>query len=321
MNAKLRRLIPIALILLLVGVLIMAAAMFSMKFDFSRLGTRKAVTNTYAPAGDFEDIIISVDTADVVFLPSEDGKLKVVCVEEEGCRHIVSTLTGKLSIQSVDSREWYELIGVNSVRTSVTVYLPKKEYGALTLRTDTGDVSVPGSFRFDSIMMIGSTVDITVGSSVGGRLSIGTSTGSITVSGVQAASLDLSASSGHISVGDSVISGPVEVHTSTGKISFANLNFTEGSVRTSTGDISLDSVLASGSLRVRTGTGDVGFARSDAPDIDVETDTGDVTGTLLTAKEFSYETNTGKAQLPASGPGGRCRLKSDTGDFELSIAG
>ena len=94
MNTKLNKIIPAALILLVVGVLILVAAMFSMKFDFTRLGTRKNVTNTYAPTGDFNDILISTDTAEVTFLPAEDGKLKVVCVEEKGSEHIVSTLSG-----------------------------------------------------------------------------------------------------------------------------------------------------------------------------------------------------------------------------------
>ena len=60
---------------------------------------------------------------------------------------------------------------------------------------------------------------------------------------------------------------------------------------------------------------------SDAPEISVETNTGDVTGTLLTPKTFEADTDTGKVKLPQSEPGGRCRLKSDTGDFVIGIAG
>ena len=321
MNRRLRKLIPAALILLVVGALIMVAALFSMKFDFRRLSTRKTVTSTHAPTGDFDDILISVDTADVVFLPSEDGKLKVVCVEEEGCEHIVSTLSGKLSIQAVDTRRWYEKAGVGGEETSVTVYLPKKEYGSLTLRTSTGDVEIPASFRFASVLMSGSTADIHLQADAEGSISIQTSTGSITLTGLQAASLDLQASTGQITVSESVISGAVEARASTGKISFTDLNCAEARVKTSTGDASFDFVLASESIRAETGTGDVRFQRSDALDIFVKTDTGDVTGTLLTTKLFEADTDTGKVKLPVSGPGGRCRLESDTGDFNISLVG
>ena len=321
MNRRLRKLIPAALILLVVGALIMVAALFTMKFDFRRLSTRRTVTNTYTPAGDFDDILIGVDTADVIFLPSEDGKLKVVSVEEEGCQHIVSTLSGKLTIQEVDTREWYEQIGVNSEPTSVTVYLPKKEYGALTLRTSTGDVSVPASFRFASVLITASTADIDIRANVEESISIRTSTGGITLAGLRAGSLDLTATTGHIRVSDSVVEGGVKVETSTGKVGFTDLNCAEAQVKTTTGDVDFTRVLVAESLRTETDTGDVRFDRSDAPEIRVKTNTGDVTGTLLTTKLFEADTDTGRVKLPASGPGGRCRLESDTGDFDISLVG
>ena len=220
MNMRLRKLIPAALILLVVGALIMVAAMFSMKFDFRRLGTRRTVTNTYTPAGDFEDILIGIDTAELTFLPSEDGKLKVVCVEEEGMQHVVAVSDGTLSIQAVDTQRWHEKIGVGGEKTSVTVYLPKKEYGALTLKTSTGDVTVPAAFRFRSVLMTGSTADIDFRAFTEGGVSIRTSTGDISLDGLQADSLDLTASTGHIRVSASVIAGSVKVQTRTGEVGF-----------------------------------------------------------------------------------------------------
>ena len=321
MNKNLNKIVPAALILLVVGALIAVAAMFSMKFDFTRLGTRKNETNTYTPSGDFDDILISTDTAEVVFLPSEDGKLKVVCVEETGGKHIVSTLSGKLTIQAVDTRKWYENLGVNAEKTSVTVYLPKKDYGVLNLGTHTGDVTVPAGFRFERVIMDAGTADIDFRAGVEGSVEIRTSTGGITLTGVQAASLDLKAGTGHIRVSESVVGGKVSAETGTGKVSFTDLNCAEAQVKTTTGNVDLVRVLASDILRVTTDTGDVDFDRSDAPEITVETDTGDVTGTLLTPKIFEADTGTGKVKLPRSEPGGYCTLKSDTGDFELTIAG
>ena len=321
MNRRLRKLIPAALILLVVGALIMVAAMFSMKFDFRRLGTRRTVTNTYTPAGDFEDILIGIDTAELTFLPSEDGKLKVICVEEEGMQHLVAVSDGTLSIQAVDTQRWHEKIGVGGEKTSVTVYLPKKEYGALTLKTSPGDVTVPAAFRFRSVLMTASSADIDFRAFTEGSVSIRTSTGDISLDGLKADSLDLTASTGHIRVSASVIAGSVKVQTSTGEVGFTDLNCADARVKTTTGEVDLTRVLASESLRIETDTGDVSFDRSDAPEIRVETDTGDVTGTLLTPKTFEADTHTGRVKLPRSEPGGRCELKSDTGDFEISIAG
>ena len=321
MNARRNRVLLTGVALLVLGALIMVAALASMKFDFHRLSTRKVETNTHTPAGDFQDILVDVDTTEVSFLPAEDGKCKVVCVEEEGLQHVVTVSKGTLSIQQVNTQKWYDQIGVGGGKTSVTVYLPKKEYASLTLRTDTGDVTIPAGFRFKSIVLTGSTADIDIRASVEESIGVRTSTGSITLSGLRASSLDLTATTGHIRVSDSVIEGKVSAQASTGKIGFTDMNCAEAQVKTSTGDVDLTRVLISESLRVETDTGDVRFDRSDAPEIYVETDTGDVSGTLLTPKIFEADTDTGKVKLPRSDPGGRCTLKSDTGDFEIEIVG
>ena len=321
MNAKRNRVLLTGACLLVVGALIALAALASMKFDFRRLGTRQTVTNTYTPTGDFQDILVDIDTEELCFLPAEDGKCRVVCVEEEGMQHVVTVSKGALSIQRVNTRKWYDQIGFGGEKTSVTVYLPKKEYASLTLRTDTGDVTVPAGFRFTSVVMTGSTADIDFGANVEGSIGIRTSTGHIALSGLRAETLDLTASTGRISVSDSVIEGKVSVQVSTGKVSFTDLSCAEAQVTATTGNVDLTRVLVSEQLRVETDTGDVRFERSDAPEIHVKTNTGDVTGSLLTPKIFEAHTDTGKVKLPRSEPGGRCELESDTGDFEIEIVG
>lgn len=321
MKTTMKRIALAGLALLVLGALISTAALASMKFDFRRLSTRRNVTNTYTPDGDFKDILVSTGTAKVSFLPAEDGKCTVVCVEEEGRQHVVTVAKGALSIQEVDTQKWYDQVGVGFEGTSVTVYLPKKDYASLTLRTDTGDVTVPAAFRFESVLMTASTADIDFRAFTEGAIGIRTSTGNISLSGLQAGALDLTASTGHVRVSDSVVEGSMKVQTSTGKVGFTDLNCAQAQVKTTTGEVDLTRVLVSDSLEIETDTGDVTFDSSDAPEISVETNTGDVTGTLLTPKTFEADTDTGKVKLPRSEPGGRCRLKSDTGDFAIGIAG
>ncbi len=321
MKLAMKRILLAGLALLVVGALIALAALFSMKFDFHRLNTRQNVTKTYTPEGDFDDILISTESSDVTFLPAEDGKLKIVCVEEKSSEHIVSTLSGKLTIQEVDTRDWYENIGVNFDETSVTVYLPKKAYGSLNLGAGTGDVEIPADFSFTEVLMSASTGDISLRADVGGSVSIQTSTGEIILKDLRAASLDLTADTGEVLVSGCTAEGSVKVQTSTGDVSLSSLRCAEAQVRTTTGDVRFADVLVSGSLHAETDTGDVRFDRSDAPEIRVETDTGDVTGTLLTPKTFDYHTGTGSVDLPRSESGGVCELESHTGDFKLGIAG
>jgi DUF4097 and DUF4098 domain-containing protein YvlB len=63
----------------------------------------------------------------------------------------------------------------------------------------------------------------------------------------------------------------------------------------------------------------VRFEACDAEEIIIHTDTGDVTGTLLTPKIFQVETDTGRVDIPESGSGGKCQIKTDTGDIQVEI--
>ena len=51
----------------------------------------------------------------------------------------------------------------------------------------------------------------------------------------------------------------------------------------------------------------------------VTTDTGDVKGTLLSDKIFFAETKTGRKDVPKTTAGGKCEIKTDTGDIIISV--
>lgn len=85
-----------------------------------------------------------------------------------------------------------------------------------------------------------------------------------------------------------------------------------------TGDVTIGSTV-SGLMKITTSTGDVTFDNCDAAEISVKTNTGDVTGTLHTAKVFLVETSTGEVKVPRAQTGGKCEIKTDTGDIEIEI--
>lgn len=47
--------------------------------------------------------------------------------------------------------------------------------------------------------------------------------------------------------------------------------------------------------------------------------TGDVTGTLLSEKVFITETGTGSVNVPKTVTGGKCEIKTSTGDIQIEI--
>ena len=89
-------------------------------------------------------------------------------------------------------------------------------------------------------------------------------------------------------------------------------------IKTDTGNVKLNGC-DSDKIYIETNTGDVKLKGCDADEIYIETDTGNVTGSLLSEKVFITETDTGKINVPKTVNGGKCEIKTDTGDINIKL--
>lgn len=292
----------IATSLILIGCILFAGVMFSLRWDFTKLSTDKFETNTYEIREPFHNISIETDTTDIIFTLSDDGTCKVECTEEENTRHSVTVEHGTLIVERLDERDLHDYIGnigipVNS--TKITVYLPQEEYTSLLIAESTGDIHIPQDFHFQDVDIALSTGDVVFSASASQLVKIQTSTGDIRVENTSATHCDFSVSTGDVYLSDLTCKNLI----TTGR----------------TGDISMDHVVATGKLSIARSTGDVRFARCDAYEIFVKTDTGDIAGSLLTDKIFITETSTGDIQVPNTTTGGTCEIRTNTGDIAITI--
>ena len=311
--------IIIAVVLVVAGLAVMAGVMIAVRFDFGQFKKTDKVTNTYAPEGIFTSVDIDTDTADILLLPSDDGKLKVVCEETEKIKHSVTVEDSVLMIKVEDTRDWTDRFMFFTDSMKITVYLPAGKYESIKIREETGDVSLPADFSFGSIDVKISTGKVNCSASADGEIGIETSTGNITLSGTTSKSAVLKASTGHVSVDRVTVSDGLSVRVSTGKTTVADTVCGSFETDGSTGRVTMKN-LTSGSFDIERGTGDVIFEDCDAGEIKVKTSTGDVTGTLLTGKNFITGTSTGSVRVPASSPdGGRCEIRTSTGEISLSV--
>lgn len=306
--------------LVVIGLIMFAAAMSACDWDFTKLGTEKYETNTHEVRENFTDISITTDTANISFVATEDGECKVVCYESEKIRHEVRVEDGSLIINVVDDRRWYEYIGINFATPKITVYLPEKEYGALSIHSSTGHTDIPKEFKFKSVDISQSTGDVTSYASVKDQLKIKTSTGDIHVESIYAETIVLSVSTGHVTLTDAHCAGNIDITVSTGKAQVTDVECLSFNTKGSTGNIDLTNVIAEEKISATRTTGDVTFHCSDAPNIVVNTDTGDVSGTLNTEKVFICETDTGHIDVPKTTGGGKCEITTDTGDIKIKLS-
>ena len=310
----------VAASLLILGLLIFTGVMMAYQWDFTRLSTVKYETNTYEINDKFQNISIKTDTADICFLPSEDGTCRVVCYEESKQKHAVTAQDGHLVIDKVNQRKWYDHIGgINFGNLSITVYIPKGEYGALAIKASTGDVAIPKDFKFASMDISASTGDVTNYASASGRIKIKASTGDIHVENLTADSLDLSVSTGKVTASGISCHGDVKVKVTTGKTRLTDMTCRSLISDGNTGSIYLKNVVATERFSIERSTGDVRFEACDAADISIETDTGHVKGTLLSDKVFIIKTDTGDYEVPETTTGGKCSIQTDTGDIKIFI--
>lgn len=265
--------------LVALGCIMFSVAMTKIHWDFTKLSTVKYETNTYEVTDDFNSISMLTDTADILFVQSDDKICKVVCYEMSDMKHTTTVQNNTLTINVTDEREWYDHIGITLGSPKITVYLPKTEYDSLAIKEDTGDIEVPKDFKFGSI-------------------DISTSTGDITITGV-------------------TCEGDIVINVSTGKANLTDIKCKSFISDGSTGDISLKNVIATEKFSIERSTGDVKFDACDATEIWVETDTGDVTGKLLSEKIFITQTSTGDVHVPKSTNGGKCEITTSTGDIYM----
>lgn len=305
--------------LILAGCMIFGGAMMGLGWDFTKLSTVKFETNTYDIPESFRNISVVTDTADLAFVPAEDGKCVVVCREFQNAKHRVRVKDDTLIVEPETSRKWYDHIGIIFGSPEITVYLPEDTYKALAVKESTGRVEIPGSFSFDTIDISTDTGDVTNRASTSGRMRIKATTGGIRLEGISAGSLDLSVSTGKVNVQNITCDGELKVKVSTGGAEIADVQCGSFAATGDTGDLIMKNVVALGGMSISRSTGDVKFERCDASELYIELNTGDVSGSLLSDKVFIAQSETGRVNVPKSVTGGRCEITTDTGDIKIIV--
>ena len=174
----------IAACLVIVGLFLFAAVMSQYNWNFTKLSTAKFETNIYEIKESFNNIRIDIDTTEIEFLSSEGEGCRIHCVEMEKVKHSAVVQDGTLVIKVIDTRKWYDHIGIFLGSPKMTVYLPEETYTSLSIDTDTGDIHIPGNFTFDEIEIEGDTADVECLATVSKDIDVSLSTGHIKIENI-----------------------------------------------------------------------------------------------------------------------------------------
>ena len=249
---------------------------------------------------------------------------KVVCKESDKWHHEVSLNeeSNALNINFHMTKKWYNFADLFQPKFAVEVYLPSGNYEALNIKHSTGDVNVATGFTFSSLNVEGSTGNVEVKADVTNKTYIKQSTGDVSLSDNKTGELEINVSTGKINLSNVEVAGDAKLNGSTGKVNINGLKSNNLNVKTSTGDIVIKNSLIAGAANIKASTGDIFLEDFDAAEVSIETLTGDVEATFLTIKNVDIDTDTGKKNVDKEldrDAGGKCVVKTDTGDIKLSL--
>ncbi len=245
-----------AAFLVLIGCILFVGVMTALEWDFNALATVEYKTNIHEIREDFDSISIDSDTADIVFLLSDDGKCRAECREQENTKHSVTVENGTLNVKQTDERTVRDLIGLNFDTPKITVYLPEREYLSLCVKVSTGDICVEG-------INVGA-LDLTV------------STGKVTLTDISCKSVISNGSTGDILLKNVVAAEKLFIERSTGDVKLVGSDAAEICIKTDTGDVT-GSLLTDKTFVAQSDTGRVDVPKNvSGGRCEISTDTGNI---------------------------------------------
>ena len=289
--------IIIAASFIVIGAIIFTGVMTMLKWDFSKLGTEKYQTVNHSVTENFDSISIDGSTAKINFVLSDENEVE--CFENIKTPYSVAVKNGTLTIIETDNRKWYDYIGIFFKTPKITVCLTKTQFNSLIVKDTTGDITVAKDFSFTDANIQLTTGDINYFAKTDKSLKIHVTTGDVEAYGISPADVNITSTTGDIKLRDITCD-----------------NLTSG---VSTGDITLSNVVASEKFNIKSTTGDIAFDKCDAGEIYAKTTTGDISGSLLSEKVFITKTSTGKISVPQTVSGGKCEIKTTTGDIKIIL--
>lgn len=307
-------LIAVSIIALIVGAIFLTIGLINTK------KSNVLTTKTHEMSESFSNLNVDLIMSDLEFKVSEDGDIKVVCVEKEKVYNEVSVSDNALIIKEIDTRKFYEKIfNFSFKRTTVTVYLPAATYGNLIAKSTTGKILSAKEFNFNSISVDVTTGNVEINSNVTDLIQVETTTGKVEVNNANAKNMQIETTTGKVKLNHLNVLGKIDIEVTTGNVELNDVKSKNIEMATTTGNIKLTNVITEENITAETTTGHITFENSDAQTLNAKATTGNITGTLLTNKIFDAESEAGTVSVPQSSEGGLCKLRTTAGKINITI--
>ena len=303
-------------ILLLLGVGAMIGGMRALRFDFTRLGTADPVTRTAEFTEPITDISLKGVHCETVLKPAPDGVCRVVFTGGEKLLLHASAESGTLTVSVEDGRKWYEMIGVFSFSDGLTVFLPEREYGSLTVELTSGSLEIPEDFVFSALTVQNVSGAVKLAASAD-RLNVHTTSGAISVNGVRAKQAEIGSTSGSIRLSEVNAEETLTVETTSGSVTLEKCSAREIFACSTSGGIRLSEADAEDTLTVESISGGIRLDGGQAQKTEITSSSGSVKGTVTGEYLYDVRTSSGSISVPESGGSRLFRVTTSSGSVRI----
>ena len=207
----------LAIFFIFAGGTLFTGVMMALDWDFAKLSTIEFEVAEYEVAELYETIYIDTETSDVMIIPSDVRKTTVTCLEQENMKHTVAVVDGTLEIKLEDTRSFQHHIAINFRKPQIKVYIPRGEYGNLSIEATTGDVVIQNGFSFENIDVSLTTGDIRCNAYAKKGIRLKTTTGDIRMEDARAWNAELRLTTGDVYMLNVVLSGNVFYYSKSNK--------------------------------------------------------------------------------------------------------
>ncbi|MBQ7499986.1 MAG: DUF4097 family beta strand repeat protein [Clostridia bacterium] len=325
MKKSKRIILIVAAVCFFVGLVIIFSAYAANGFRFiGTFGSDSGEIITEKIRESFSKIEFNCDSGDLVIYESDDGGCTVSYPDSGRHKYTVEVVDGKLTVTDTDERNWFEKLFLYNGSSPVSVKLPKTEIDRISVSSLSGDITLSGGTFKEADINVKSG-DIEVNTAVNKSVRIESTSGDIRIGGsnnpvkLSCEKLTIGSTSGDILIDGVAGDTDISVNSHSGDIYLDSSECGNLDVSLTSGDIDIVDFRVKDTLSINVTSGDVCFRNSDAGDIDITLTSGDVTGTLLTEKIFSCNTASGDISIPQTSGGGRCSIRTTSGDISLKI--
>ena len=296
----------VAVALLIAGVALALAGFAMAGFDFGNLNAGGAlVERQYEAEGDVVELVVADRNADIVITPSEDGKARLTCWENEEAAYDIREEGGRLYIEKIEQRQnglgaWFGF----HLNGKLEIELPAGAH--VDISNGNGAVRVDGGdgVSFPTVTIATDNGPIAVRNVSAGAVALGTDNDSVTVENVSADTLRVETDNGSIDL-NGVQADDISLRTGNDNVRMEGVEADALEAVTDNGDVTFDGLTVRESLSLQTDNGDIrGQLPGEMRDYHIESET-------------DYENN-----LPAllDGEGIFLRAVTNNGDIDVTFA-